>query len=189
MKLIILDRDGVINYDSPDYIKSAEEWLPINSSIHAIARLHQAGYTVAVATNQSGVGRGYFSHEILTAIHQKMLNTVKAAGGHIDKITLCPHTPDARCTCRKPQPGLLQEISKHYECSLDHIAFVGDSLKDIQAAQRAGCQPILVKTGNGLKTLQQLEPNDEIQVYEDLADYVEKMLSSRARSARDLPPI
>ena len=152
MKLIILDRDGVINQDSPSYIKSPEEWKPIPGSLEAIALLNQAGYRVLVATNQSGVGRGLFEMATLNAIHDKMHRALGAIGGRIDGIFYCPHAHDAGCNCRKPKPGLLEEISRRFGVSLEGVPFIGDSLRDLQAAVTVGAQPVLVLTGKGKKT-------------------------------------
>ncbi len=151
MKLIILDRDGVINHDSDAYIKSPDEWRPIAGSLEAIARLNKAGYRVAVATNQSGVGRGLFDLATLGAIHAKMQHLVAEAGGRIDAVFFCPHGPDAQCACRKPAPGLMHEILKRFDIEPGQVITVGDSLRDLQAAQAAGCAAILVRTGKGAK--------------------------------------
>jgi len=146
MKLIILDRDGVINYDSEHYIKSPAEWLPIPGSLEALAKLTQAGWTIAIATNQSGIARGLYTHEILADIHTKMQTLVVAAGGKIDSIFYCPHHPDEHCHCRKPQPGLLEQIAAHYAVSLAGIPFIGDRWTDVETALAVGCSPILVET-------------------------------------------
>lgn len=168
--LIILDRDGVINFDSPDYIKSPDEWHPIPGSLKAIAQLNQAGHTVVVATNQSGVGRGYYTEETLAKIHDKMQQALKAVNGHIDKIYYCPHTPQDHCDCRKPKPGLLHQIKADFPKLFDQAIMVGDSLRDIQAAQAANCKAVLVKTGNGKAIDPQILM--DIFVYEDLAEFV-----------------
>jgi len=146
VKLIILDRDGVINFDSRNYIRTPDDWIPIPGSLDAIAKLHAAGYTIAVATNQSGIARGYYDHDTLSQIHEKMQTMVKENGGHIDKIVYCPHMPDSGCPCRKPAPGMLLDIAKHYQCSLDGVRMIGDTDKDVGAAQAAGATPCLVKT-------------------------------------------
>ncbi len=177
MKLVILDRDGVINVESPDYIKSPEEWIPIEGSLEAIARLTEAGYKVAIATNQSGVGRGYYSHETLILIHEKLLSAVARVGGDVDLIRYCPHHPDDGCDCRKPKPGLFLTLAKFYDTSLDGVYAVGDSLRDLQAAAAAGATPVLVKTGNGHKTLENPALDKTIPVLDDLADFVEQLLS------------
>jgi D-glycero-D-manno-heptose 1,7-bisphosphate phosphatase len=152
MKLIILDRDGVINFDSDQYIKSPEEWRPIPGSLEAIARLTQWGWRVVVATNQSGVGRGLFEMDTLNAIHDKMMRAVAQAGGRIDAIFFCPHTNADKCDCRKPKPGMLVEIAQRYNADLAGVPAVGDSLRDLLAAVAVGAQPVLVLTGKGKKT-------------------------------------
>jgi D-glycero-D-manno-heptose 1,7-bisphosphate phosphatase len=175
-KLIILDRDGVINHDSDQYIKHPDEWVAIEGALHAISRLHHAGYKVIVATNQSGVGRGLFDMQTLNAIHQKMHQQVHAVGGHIDSIFLCPHTPEDRCTCRKPQAGMLIEIAARYQCDLTHVPLVGDSLRDLQAGIIVGCTPYLVRTGKGniTATSDQLPANTLI--FDDLVAVVDALL-------------
>jgi len=184
MKLIILDRDGVINQDSDTYIKSADEWLPIPGSIDAIARLSGAGYNVAVATNQSGLARGLFDLDDLEAIHDKMRELVEAAGGHIAGIYYCPHLPTAGCSCRKPAPGLLDAISEDFSTSLTNVVFIGDSLKDLQAGVERQCLPILLRTGKGAAYESQLadEANEQVrntQVHDDLASAVDYLLEER----------
>ena len=154
MKLIILDRDGVINHDSDAFIKSPDEWRPIAGSLEAIARLTKAGNRVVVATNQSGVGRGLFDLATLAAIHMKMHQAVTAAGGHLDAIFFCPHAADAHCHCRKPQPGMLEEILRRFSVEPQSVTSVGDSLRDLQAAAAVGVRPVLVLTGKGQKTMQ-----------------------------------
>ncbi len=169
MKLFILDRDGVINFDSDQYIKSPDEWRPIPGSLEAIARLTKSGFRVVVATNQSGVGQGLFEMDTLNAIHEKMQRAVLQAGGRIEAIFFCPHTNGDKCGCRKPKPGLLQEIAARYNASLAGVPAVGDSLRDLQAAAAVGARPILVLTGKGKKTVADpaLPPNTP--VYADLA--------------------
>ncbi len=147
--LVILDRDGVINRDSSEFVKTADEWQPLPGSIDAIAKLSQAGFTVAVASNQSGLARGLFSRGALDAMHRKLRRLVAAAGGRIDRIVVCPHGPDDGCDCRKPAPGLYLRLARHYGVSLDRVPAIGDSLRDLQAAAAAGATPILVRTGNG----------------------------------------
>ena len=176
MKLVILDRDGVINHDSPAYIKSPEEWKPIPGSLEAIALLSQAGYRVLVATNQSGVGRGLFEMATLNAIHDKMHRALGLAGGRIDGIFYCPHAQDAGCNCRKPKPGLLKEIAHRFGVSLDGVPFIGDSLRDLQAAVAVGAQPILVLTGKGKKTRKDGNLPEGTVVYNDLAAAVRSLL-------------
>lgn len=156
MKLIILDRDGVINHDRDDYVKSADEWIPIDGSIDAIARLHKAGFTVLVATNQSGLARGKFDLDDLEAMHEKLTRLVEEQGAELAAIFYCPHHPDDNCKCRKPLPGMIDAIEAEFNISAEGFYFVGDSLRDLQAAIAKGCKPILVKTGNGEKTIAQL---------------------------------
>jgi D-glycero-D-manno-heptose 1,7-bisphosphate phosphatase len=152
MKLVILDRDGVINHDSDSYIKRPEEWKAITGSLEAIARLTQAGYHVVVATNQSGVGRGLFEMSTLNAIHDKMHRAVSQAGGRIDAVFYCPHAQEANCECRKPKAGLLEEIGRRFGTSLQGVPFIGDSRRDLDCAVTVGAQPILVLTGKGATT-------------------------------------
>lgn len=169
MKLVILDRDGVINFDSDQFIKSPEEWRPIPGSIEAISRLTQWGYRVVVATNQSGIGRGLFDMDTLNAIHDKMSRVVSLAGGRIDAIFFCPHPADSPCDCRKPRPGMLREIATRYNADLAGVPAVGDSLRDLQAAVAVGAQPILVLTGKGEKTHAHPDLPRETLVFPDLA--------------------
>lgn len=177
MKLIILDRDGVINEDSDDYIKSPAEWIPIPGSLEAIKRLCDGGYTIAIATNQSGIARGYFDLEILSSIHEKMLSLVSKLGGKIDKIFFCPHGPTDGCDCRKPKPGLFQQIYDYYGYPLHRVPSVGDSLRDLEAAMQVGCQPILVLTGKGSITVMKIDPSSNIPVFPDLASAVDSLLA------------
>lgn len=153
MKLLILDRDGVINHDSDAYIKSLEEWIPIAGAIEAIAQLSKAGWTVAVATNQSGIARGYYSLQILEAMHTRLSELVAEQGGELGLVVYCPHGPDEGCACRKPKPGMLEAIAAHYQAELPGVWFVGDSKGDLEAALAVGAQPVLVKTGKGERTL------------------------------------
>ena len=152
MKLVILDRDGTINQDSDQYIKSPAEWKPIPGSLEAISRLTQGGWRIAVATNQSGLSRGLFDMSTLNAIHAEMHRAVGQAGGRIDAIFFCPHAADSNCECRKPKPGLLHEIASRFGVELEGVPMVGDSLRDVAAAAAAGAKPWLVLTGNGRKT-------------------------------------
>lgn len=177
-KLIILDRDGVINHDSDAFIKSTDEWQVIPGSAQAIARLNQAGYTVVVATNQSGVARKLFPMTTLNAIHQKMHATVEQVGGVIDAVFFCPHSADDNCDCRKPKPGMLQEISTRYNVSLKGVHCVGDSLRDLQSGFMLGCIPNLVLTGKGQSTLTKGGLPPGTQVHPDLASMVESLLST-----------
>lgn len=170
-KTVILDRDGVINFDSPDYIKSPEEWFPIPGSIEAIAQLSQAGFTVVLATNQSGLGRGLYTLETLHQIHQKMRDAVAALGGEITKIYFCPHTPADHCDCRKPKPGMLLQIQSDFQLKNTDMIFIGDSVKDYEAAQAVGCEFILVKTGNGTKSEKLLK---DTPAFENLREVVMK---------------
>ncbi len=176
MKLVILDRDGVINHDSASYIKSPEEWKPIPGSLEAIALLNQAGYRVLVATNQSGIGRGLFDMATLNAIHDKMHRALSLVGGRVDGIFYCPHANDAGCACRKPRPGLLDEISKRFGVSLDGVPFIGDSLRDLQAGAAVGAQPVLVLTGKGKKTRKDGDLPEGTVVHADLAEAVRSLL-------------
>ncbi|WP_407313953.1 D-glycero-beta-D-manno-heptose 1,7-bisphosphate 7-phosphatase [Pseudomonas sp. nanlin1] len=175
MKLLILDRDGVINQDSDAYIKSVEEWVPIPGSITAIADLSKAGWTVAVATNQSGIARGYYSLATLDAMHQRLRDLVVAQGGEVGLIVYCPHGPAEGCACRKPRPGMLETIAAHYATHLDGVWFVGDSLGDLQAAQATGAQPVLVKTGKGINTLGKPLPAGTL-IFEDLASVAQSLI-------------
>ena len=180
MRLVILDRDGVINQDSDNYIKSPEEYIPLPGSLEAIARLNQAGFLVAVATNQSGIGRGLYDQATLDSIHDKLQGLLGGVGGRIDAIFYCPHTPDDHCVCRKPAPGLLQQISEHFGIPLTGVPVIGDAPRDLQAARAVGATPILVRTGKGLRTLENGGDLDEIPVYDDLAEAVDALLSGDA---------
>lgn len=180
MKLIILDRDGVINFDSDQFIKSPQEWLPIPGSLEAIARLCQSGYRVVVASNQSGVGRGLFDMSTLNAIHAKMHKLVNQAGGRIDAVFFCPHAADSKCNCRKPKPGLFQEIALRTHRDLRGVPAIGDSLRDLQAAQAVGARPMLVKTGKGMKTLAAGQMPEGTPVFENLAEAVQAILAESA---------
>lgn len=179
MKLIIVDRDGVINEDSDTYIRSTDEWIPLPGSLEAIARLNRAGYTVTVATNQSGLSRGYFDLKTLSEMHRKMEFLLAEHGGHVDAMFYCPHGPGDGCECRKPKPGLLNDIGKRFQTRLDNVFFVGDTLSDIRAAFAAGAKPVLVKTGKGEKTEKLLQESgfSDVPVYEDLAELVDDVLS------------
>ncbi|MCH8959033.1 MAG: D-glycero-beta-D-manno-heptose 1,7-bisphosphate 7-phosphatase [Proteobacteria bacterium] len=176
--LVILDRDGVINFDSDAFIKSPDEWLPIPGSLEAIARLYQAGWRVVVASNQSGVGRGLMDEDALEAIHRRMEQAVTAAGGHFDGIYYCPHHPDEGCKCRKPLPGLLNAIASHFDISLEHVPVIGDSARDLEAADAAGAEPVLVLTGNGEKTRAGLPDDSVVPVYADLSAAVDGLLAA-----------
>jgi D-glycero-D-manno-heptose 1,7-bisphosphate phosphatase len=176
MKLVILDRDGVINQDSDAYIKSPEEWIPIPGSPEAIARLKGAGYTVLVATNQSGIARGYYDLDTLGAIHRKMEQTLEAAGGSVDGIFFCPHGPDDDCDCRKPKPGLLRQIGAAFDTDLHGVPVIGDSLRDLQSADAVGARGILVLTGKGSKTARDPKLDPTVPIYDDLAQAVDALL-------------
>jgi len=174
MKLVVLDRDGTINHDSDQYIKSPAEWKPIKGSVEAIARLTQSGHRVVVATNQSGIARGLFDMTTLNAIHDAMQRAVHRAGGRIDAIFFCPHAGDADCECRKPKPGMLLEIGRRMNAPLEGVPVVGDALRDLQAAAAVGARPVLVLTGKGRKTRAAggLPPGTE--VFDDLAAFAAK---------------
>ncbi len=183
MKLIILDRDGVINQDSDNYIKSLEEWIPIPGSIEAIARLSNAGYTVVVATNQSGIGRGLFDLDELEAMHARLNELVMEQGGELSGIFYCPHTPDDQCQCRKPAPGLLAAIAEEFSTDLEGVPLIGDSLRDLQAGLKYHCAPILVRTGKGAATESKLaqQPESELAtapVFDDLSAAVTSLLET-----------
>jgi D-glycero-D-manno-heptose 1,7-bisphosphate phosphatase len=152
MKLVILDRDGVINFDSEQFIKSPAEWKPIPGSLEAIAKLNHAGYRVVIASNQSGVGRGLFDMGALNAINDKMYRALAQVGGRIDALFYCPHAAETNCECRKPRPGMFLDIAQRFNVDLSDVPSVGDSLRDLQAAAAVGAQPILVLTGKGRKT-------------------------------------
>ena len=173
MKLVILDRDGVINYDSKDYIKHVDEWRPIPGSLEAIARLSQAGILVAVATNQSGIARRYYCEQTLADIHQKMQQAIRHHGGVVDKIVYCPHHPDDKCYCRKPSPGMLIEIATHFDIDLNEVPFIGDRQSDIECAKSCGAKPILIHSEmtnvDGLDT--------DIARFHTLSDAIDDLLS------------
>lgn len=188
-KLIILDRDGVVNFDSDDYIKSPDEWQPIPGSLEAIARLNQAGYHVVVCTNQSGVARGYFNIVTLNEIHQKMHRSAKMAGAEIDAVFFCPHAADDNCDCRKPKPGMLRDIAERFEVNLKGVPVVGDSLRDLQAGYACGCTPYLVLTGKGEKTREKGGLPPGTLVFPNLATVVDHLLAERVdAAAADLNP-
>lgn len=178
-KLIILDRDGVINHDSDEYIKSPSEWQPIDGSLEAIAKLNHAGFRVAVATNQSGIARQLFSMDTLADMHHKMMRLAEEAGAHIDAIFFCPHAPRDHCNCRKPKPGMYLEISKRFNFPLEGIPVVGDSLRDLQAATAVDATPYLVRTGKGEKVEGLLEESGlgHVEVFDDLAHAAEHIIS------------
>lgn len=168
LKLIVLDRDGVINEDSDAYIKSLDEWIPIPGALEAMAQLYQAGWHIAVATNQSGLARGLFDRATLEAIHARLQQLLAQQGATIDLICYCPHGPEDHCDCRKPQPGLFRQIAQHFgRMDLQNVPVVGDSLRDLQAGIALGATPYLVKTGKGLHTLNGELPQGT-RVFEDL---------------------
>ncbi|HET9679057.1 MAG TPA: D-glycero-beta-D-manno-heptose 1,7-bisphosphate 7-phosphatase [Gammaproteobacteria bacterium] len=176
-KLLILDRDGVINQDRDDYVKSADEWQAIPGALQAMARARQAGWIVTIASNQSGLGRGLFDEAALHAMHEKMRQGIEVFDGRIDSIFYCPHSPDDNCDCRKPKPGLLHQIARHYGSDLTHAVFIGDSLKDIQTAQAVNAKPVLVRTGKGAKTESLLSDNT-VPVFDDLPAAITHLLSA-----------
>ena len=179
MKLVILDRDGVINHDSDEYIKSPEEWVPIPGSLEATARLHREGYKIVVATNQSGVGRGLFSMDTLARIHGKMLEAVRAKGGEIDAIFFCPHKPEDNCRCRKPQPGLFLEIAERLKTDLNGVYAVGDSERDVITARLVAARPVLVRTGKGKRTLKKSKALAQVPVFDNFAAFTDQLLSGK----------
>ncbi len=176
-KIVLLDRDGIINYDSPYYIKSVDEFIFIPGSVDAIVKLTEAGYRIGVATNQSGVSRGLYDEQTLAAIHHKMLTQVRAVGGNIDAIEYCPHRPEEGCLYRKPNPGMLHALARRMECSLTNVPFVGDKLSDVEAAKAAGAKPVIVvSSGTDQTSLQLLHP--EVPMFNSLAEYVDSLLAS-----------
>ncbi len=180
MKLIILDRDGVINFDSDQFIKSPDEWKPIPGSLEAIARLTREGWRVVVATNQSGLARGLFEMATLNAIHAKMHKAVAQAGGRIEAVFYCPHAADMNCDCRKPKPGLFDEIAARYGSDLRDVPAIGDSLRDLLAATSVGASPLLVRTGKGERTLAAGGLPENTPVYADLGEAVDSLLQTAA---------
>ncbi|WP_153099418.1 D-glycero-beta-D-manno-heptose 1,7-bisphosphate 7-phosphatase [Paraburkholderia hayleyella] len=167
-KVVILDRDGVINVDSDGFIKSPDEWVALPGSLEAIARLNQAGYRVVVATNQSGIGRGLFDMSALNAMHEKMHRLAATVGGRIDAVFFCPHTANDQCDCRKPKPGMLRMITERFEVEAQHTPVVGDALRDLQAAAALGCPPHLVLSGKGRQTQAAGELPPGTQIHDDL---------------------
>ena len=182
-KLVILDRDGTINQDRDDDVKSADEWVPLPGALEAIARLNHAGWHVAVASNQSGLGRGLFDVAALNAMHAKMHKLLASAGGRVDAIFYCPHSPDETCNCRKPAAGLFEQISERYSMDLQGVPAVGDSLRDLQAGAALGCASHLVLTGKGAALKDKPLPAEYpegTQVHADLAAFVEWLLQQTA---------
>jgi D-glycero-D-manno-heptose 1,7-bisphosphate phosphatase len=182
MKLVILDRDGVINHESAAFVKNPDEWMALPGSLQGIARLSQAGWTVVVATNQSGLARGLFDVSALNAIHNKMYRELAQAGGVIDSLFICPHGPNDGCTCRKPLPGLYTDIARRYDVDLAGVPALGDSLRDLQAAAAAGCAPWLALTGNGIKTRDQGGLPPGTRICADLAEFADTLLKEEAES-------
>lgn len=181
MSYIILDRDGVINYDSIHYIKSPDEWIPIPGSLDAIAQLNRSGYRVLIATNQSGVARGYYDIDMLDMIHEKMMRELAAVGGYVEEIFFCPHHPDEGCQCRKPQPGMIHRIAEKYPVDLANTYFIGDTQVDVHAAQAAGCRPILILSAKGLLAREQYPELKDIPNFDSLAEAVDYILSQREK--------
>ena len=175
MKLVILDRDGVINEDSDAYIKSVAEWQPIPGSLEAIARLSQAGWRIFIASNQSGIGRGLFDYDALFAIHARLHQAVTGLGGHLDGIAFAPEGPEVATDMRKPNPGMLRDIAKRLGVGLEGVPFVGDSVSDLMAARSAGARPILVRTGKGRRT-EKAQEAAGVRVYADLAEVANRLL-------------
>lgn len=189
MKLIILDRDGVINHERDDFVKSADEYVPVDGSIDAIARLHKTGFTVVVATNQSGLAHGKFDLDDLEAMHEKLTSLVEEQGAELGAIFYCPHAAEDNCKCRKPKAGMVDAIEAEFNISAEGFYFVGDSLRDLQAAIVKGCKPMLVRTGNGERTLAQLADAtlqtdapiltaDQVQVFDDLASAADFIIAN-----------
>ena len=181
MPYIILDRDGVINYESENYIKSPEEWIPIPGSLDAIAQLNRYGFRVLIVTNQSGVARGFYDLHTLDEIHEKLMHELASVGGYIEEIFFCPHHPDEKCDCRKPEPGLFYQIEKKYPIKFSETYFIGDSLNDMQVAETVGCMSVLVLSGKGQQTLENNPELRDIPNFPDLAGAVEYVIS-RSRS-------
>lgn len=183
MKLVILDRDGTINEDSVEFVKSPEEWVALPGALEAIARLNHAGWHVVIASNQSGLGRGLFDVVMLNAIHAKMNKLLAAVGGRIDAVFYCPHAPSEGCHCRKPEPGLFEQIGERFGVDLRLIPSVGDTARDVLAAAAAGCEPHLVLTGKGAayrgRNLPETFPK-ATQVHEDLAAFADFLLAREA---------
>ncbi len=177
-RLVVLDRDGVINFDSESFIRTPDDWRAIPGSLEGIALLSRHGFTVAVASNQSGLARGYFDRSALDAIHSKMRAAVKAVGGAIGEIVFCPHGPDENCACRKPAPGLLQQLGEHYGLAMVGVPFVGDAERDLEAARAIGARPILVRTGKGAATEKRALLNGpDVEVYDSLLQAAQMLVS------------
>lgn len=176
MKLVILDRDGVINHDSEQFIKSPDEWRPLPGALESIALLNQWGWRVVVASNQSGIGRGLFGMDTLNAINDKMLKSLAQVGGRLDAFFFCPHSADSTCDCRKPNPGMFIQIGQRFNVDLARVPSVGDSLRDMQATVAAGAQPLLVLTGKGLITRDHPDLPPETRIFPDLAAVVADLI-------------
>jgi D-glycero-D-manno-heptose 1,7-bisphosphate phosphatase len=184
MHYIILDRDGVINYDSDDYIKSPDEWHAIPGSLNAIAHLNRHGFKVLVATNQSGVARGFYDIDTLDSIHEKVMRELAAVGGYIEEFFFCPHHPEEHCACRKPKPGMIFKIKEKYSAiNLAETFFIGDTIGDVQAAQAAGCKPILILTSKGKQALEKYPELLNIPRFDNLANAVEYVLSVHGKTS------
>ena len=177
MKIIVLDRDGVINLDSEQFIKKPEEWKPIPGSLEAIARLNESGWRVVIASNQSGLGRGLFDMDTLNAINEKMTKALGQVGGRIDAIFFCPHTADSTCDCRKPKPGMFLQIAERFNADMKGVPVVGDSLRDLQAGAAVGCKPYLVLTGKGVKTQADPALPEGTEIFPDLAAVVAHLIT------------
>ncbi len=183
MKLVILDRDGTINVDSDEYVKSADEWQPLPGALEAIARLNHAGWHVAIATNQSGLGRGLFDVAALNAMHAKLHKLLAAVGGRVDAIFYCPHAPEDTCNCRKPAPGLFEQIGERFGVDLSGVPTVGDSARDLQAGAAAGCAPHLVLTGKGAAYRERALPESfpaGTLIHEDLSAFADYLINRPA---------
>jgi D-glycero-D-manno-heptose 1,7-bisphosphate phosphatase len=179
-KLVVLDRDGVINFDSEDYIKTANEWLPIPGSLEAIAALTAAAFVVVVVSNQSGIGRGLFTEDELLSINRKMLQAVENTGGVISRIYHCPHHPDENCNCRKPKPGMLQNLASDFGIALTSVPVIGDKTSDLEMARAVGARPILVLTGYG-QTTRKASTDGSIEIFADLAEAAEALIAETHR--------
>lgn len=187
MKLIILDRDGVINQDRDDFVKSVDEWIPIEGSMDAIAFLTQAGYTITVATNQSGLARKYFTMQTLNEMHSKMHKLVQQAGGEISGIWFCPHMSEHNCHCRKPKSGMILDILERFQAEANETWLVGDSLRDLEAIANAGGKPVLVKTGKGMKTLEKEAeklPNNTL-IFDNLLAFSQYLMNKEQATSEE----
>ncbi len=180
MKLVILDRDGVINEDYDNFIKNPDEWVPIEGSLEAIAALNKNGYRVAVATNQSGVARGLYTVETLDVIHEKMHQALEKVGGNIEAVHYCPHIAEDNCECRKPKSKMVIDIGRQFGTDLKDVPAIGDTLRDLRAFANVGCQPMLVRTGKGEATLTSGNLPDNTMVFADLAAAVQHIIDSKS---------